>query len=202
MKKLYLLLGSLFVATSLSAANLPADIKPTDLRTYGDKKNPTTIYVFSSLTCPHCATFHKNVMPKIKEKYVDTNKAQLVYVDMPYDPMAMTGFTISRCMPADKYESFMNLMFENQMLWYNSEKPREIMTRFATMLGGVAKEDVDKCLNNTELKKKIIEQRTNLAELYGVTGMPTVVYAKGTQSQKIEGADEMAILSLLDERMK
>lgn len=202
MKKICAFLTSLFVASSLSAATLPADTKPTDLRVYGDKNNPATIYVFSSLTCPHCASFHKNVMPKILTQYVDTNKAQVVYVDMPYDAMAMTGFTISRCVPVEKYESFMEVMFENQMLWYNSDKPREVMTRFATMLGGMSKEDVDQCLANTELKKKIIEQRTNLAELYQIKGMPSVVFVKGAQSQKVEGTDEKAILSLLDERLK
>ena len=61
----------LFLATSVMAATLPADIKATDLRVYGDKQNPAIIYVFSSLTCPHCSVFHKDVMPKLKEQYVD-----------------------------------------------------------------------------------------------------------------------------------
>lgn len=201
LKKGLLFACSLFLATSVMAAKLPDDIKPTDLRVYGDKQNPAIIYVFSSLTCPHCSVFHKEVMPKLKTNYVDTNKAKLVYVDMPYDSMAMTGFTISRCMAPDKYEAFMDVMFENQMLWANAEKPREIMTRFATMLGGMTKKDVDVCLANEELKKTIIRQRTNLAELYDVTGMPTVVVVKDNQTKKVAGSDERAVLNAVDERL-
>lgn len=201
LKKGLLFVCSLFVGTSLMAAKLPSDIKQTDLRVYGDKQNPAIIYVFSSLTCPHCSVFHREVMPKLQSEYVDKNKAKLVYVEMPYDSMAMTGFTISRCISPDKYEAFMDVMFENQMLWSNAEKPREIMTRFATMLGGMTNNDVNICLANEELKKTIIRQRTNLAQLYDVTGMPTVVVVKNNKTDKIAGADERAILKLLDERL-
>ncbi len=200
-KKGLLFVYSLLISASVVAASLPADLKPTDLRVYGDKQNPLTIYVFSSLTCPHCSVFHRDIMPELKSQYVDTGKAKLIHVDMAYDPMAMTGFTISRCISPDKYDSFMTVMFENQMMWANAEKPREVMTRFATMLGGMTKNDVDVCLANEELKKTIIKQRTNLSELYQVTGMPTVVVVKGNQSEKVEGVNKNAIFKSLDERL-
>ena len=79
MKKLLLLLPLLY-SIAASSATLPADIKPTDLRVYGNKTNPTTIYVFSSLTCPHCSVFHSEIMPDIKKDYIDTGKAKLIYV--------------------------------------------------------------------------------------------------------------------------
>lgn len=201
LKKGLLFVYSLLMGASVLAASLPSDLKPTDLRVYGDKQNPAIIYVFSSLTCPHCSIFHRDIMPDLKSQYVDTGKAKLILVDMAYDSMAMTGFTISRCISPDKYDAFMSVMFENQMMWANAEKPREVMTRFATMLGGMTKNDVDICLANEELKKTIIKQRTNLSELYGVTGMPTVVVVKGTQSEKIEGADKKAIFKVLNERL-
>ena len=30
-----------------------------------------TIKVFSSLTCPHCASFHENIFEKLKKDYID-----------------------------------------------------------------------------------------------------------------------------------
>ena len=44
-----------------------------NLITVGVNNAPIKIKVFSSLTCPHCANFHMNVVPKLK-KYVDSGK--------------------------------------------------------------------------------------------------------------------------------
>ncbi len=201
MKKGLVFIFSFLFTSSVFSATLPADIKPTDLRSYGAKTTPVSVYVFSSLSCPHCASFHQTVMPKLLSEYVDKGKIRLVYVDMPGDPISMTGTTISRCISPDKYESFMSIMFENQMMVFNASKPREVMTRFATMLGGMSKNDVNVCLADEKLKKTILDQRTNLATLYDIKGMPSTVVVKGNKTKKIEGADEIEILRTIDERL-
>ena len=40
--------------------------------TVGNKDAKITIIAFESLTCSHCANFHKNVYPQLKEEYLDT----------------------------------------------------------------------------------------------------------------------------------
>ncbi len=200
MKKLLLLLPLLY-SIAASSATLPADIKPTDLRVYGNKTNPTTIYVFSSLTCPHCSVFHSEIMPDIKKDYIDTGKAKLIYVDMPGESKGMTGTTISRCIKPEKYDDFMSIMFENQEVWAYSSKPRAIMTRFATMLGGLTEDEVNICLLNQELKQTILEQQLNLSRLYDIKAMPSVVIVKNNETKKIQGADKEVIMHELKERL-
>ena len=200
MKKLLLLLPLLY-SIAASSATLPADIKPTDLRIYGNKTNPTTIYVFSSLTCPHCSVFHSEIMPDIKKDYIDTGKAKLIYVDMPGESKGMTGTTISRCIKPEKYDDFMSIMFENQEVWAYSSKPRAVMTRFATMLGGLTEDEVNVCLLNQELKQTILEQQLNLSRLYDIKAMPSVVIVKNNETKKIQGADKEVIMHELKERL-
>ena len=36
----------------------------------GDPNAPVTIIEYASLTCPHCAHFHKDVLPLLKERYI------------------------------------------------------------------------------------------------------------------------------------
>ncbi|MBQ3035192.1 MAG: thioredoxin domain-containing protein, partial [Alphaproteobacteria bacterium] len=168
---------------------------------YGNKNNETTIYVFSSLTCPHCAVFHAEIMPDIKKEYVDTDKAKLIYVDMPGESKGMTGTTISRCIKPEKYDDFMDIMFENQEVWAYSSKPRAVMTRFATMLGGLTEDEVAACLLNQELKQTILQQQLNLSTLYDVKAMPSVVIVKNNESKKIQGADKIAVMQTLKERL-
>ena len=201
MKKILLLLLPLLCSVAAYSASLPVDIKPTDLRVYGDKTNPTTIYVFSSLTCPHCSVFHSEIMPDIKKNYIDTGKAKLIYVDMPGESKGMTGTMISRCIKSEKYDDFMNIMFENQEVWAYSSKPRAVMTRFATMLGGLTEDEVSVCLLNQELKQTILDQRANLSKLYDIIAMPSVVILKDNETKKIQGADKEVIMHELEERL-
>lgn len=201
MKRCLFFLISCFVGFSVQAATLPADIKPTDLRVYGAENKGAVIYVFSSLTCPHCSVFHSEIMPDIKKEYVDSGKAKLIYVDMPNESKGMTGTTISRCIKPEKYDDFMDIMFENQQIWSYAQKPRAIMTRFATMLGGITEKEVDACLLNQELKQTILEQQMNLSRLYDIVAMPSVVIVKNNETKKIQGADKEAIMHELKERL-
>lgn len=201
MKNLFAFGCILFFSASVLAATLPSDIKPSDLRTYGDEKNSTILYVFSSLTCPHCAVFHKEIMPDLLTNYVDTKKAKLVYVDMPYDPKAMTGSMLARCVKPENYEKFMDVMFENQKTWVNSEKTREIITRYASILG-LSEQEANNCLADIELRRTILSQRSNLADLYKVQGMPSIVVVKGNQSKLFSGTDKDEILKNINQRLE
>ena len=43
----------------------------------GNENAKITIIAYESLTCSHCADFHKNVYPQIKEEYIDTGLAKI-----------------------------------------------------------------------------------------------------------------------------
>ena len=62
-----------------------------DLIVLGENKAPVKIKIFSSLTCPHCANFHINVVPEIKKEYIDSGKVQLIFIDFPLDQAAFNA---------------------------------------------------------------------------------------------------------------
>mgnify|MGYP003336595982 CR=1 FL=1 len=47
--------------------------------TVGNKDAKITIIAFESLTCSHCANFHKNVYPELKKEYLDTGLAKIEF---------------------------------------------------------------------------------------------------------------------------
>ena len=185
----------------LSETLLNSDLKPSDLRVFGDKKNSNIIYVFSSLSCPHCTIFHKEIMPELLDKFVKTNQAKVVYVEMPYDAKAMTGTLYSRCLKTKNYETFMDKMFQNQNVWWNDEKPRQTMLNYALDLGE-NKETLEVCVSNVQLRKTITSQRNNLSELYDVTGMPTVVVVNKHSHKKFVGLDKNIILKGIQSKLE
>lgn len=186
---------------TLSGTLLNSDLKPTDLRVFGHKDNSNIIYVFSSLSCPHCTIFHKKVMPELLNDFVKTNQAKLVYVEMPYDAKAMTGTLYSRCLNTNNYEMFMDKMFQNQDVWWNDAKPRQVMLNYALDLGE-NKEALESCVANVQLRKTITNQRNNLSELYNITGMPSVVVVTKQSHKKFIGTDKEVILRGIQSKLE
>ena len=189
-------------ATSYAESTLlHSGLKPTDLRVFGSKDNSNIIYVFSSLSCPHCTIFHKDIMPTLLDNFVKTNKAKLVYVEMPYDAKAMTGTLYSRCLKTKNYETFMDKMFHNQKVWYNNEKPRQMMLKYALDLGE-DKDSLEACVSDVQLRKTITNQRNNLSELYNVTGMPSVVVVNKQSHKKFIGTDKDVIIKGIQSKLE
>lgn len=85
--------------------------KPGKLKdmVYGKADAPVTIVEYASLTCPHCADFKLITFPKIKEKYIDTGKARLIFRDFPFDPRATAAVMLARCAPEDHYFPMIDL---------------------------------------------------------------------------------------------
>ena len=75
----------------------------------GNKDAKVTIIEYASMTCDHCGDFHKNIFPKIKEKYIDTNKVRFVFRDFPLDKQALYASILAKCAPKDKYFDFVYL---------------------------------------------------------------------------------------------
>lgn len=87
---------------SVDAAKLAEPGKMKDM-VYGKADAPVTIVEYASLTCSHCADFAVNTFPIIKEKYIDTGKAKLIFREFPFDPRATAAFMLARCAPEDRY---------------------------------------------------------------------------------------------------
>lgn len=185
------LFAGLLLFSTMAMAALPSSLKPTELRTYGEK-SPATLYVFTSFSCPHCATFHAQILPELL-KYAQSGTAQIVLVEMPYDAKSMTGTMLARCLPSQNYEKFSETVFQNQSVWGNASDPKSVMMGYAKMLG-LSDEAANACLTNKDLQLKITEQRNNLSNLYNVRGMPTTVLVQGNKTNSFIGADKNAVL--------
>ena len=61
--------------------------------------NGVAVVEYGSLTCPHCAVFDHEVLPKLKEAYIDTGKVRFTLREFPFDPVAVAGFMVARCGP-------------------------------------------------------------------------------------------------------
>lgn len=140
----------------------------------GEANAPVTIIEYSSMTCPHCANFHKNVLPGLKEKYISKGKVRYIVREFPLNNRAVTASMLTRCVAADKFNPFMEALYLKQEVWaFGENDTLDKLFDFAKQVG-MSKDAFDKCLGNQELLDKIISVRTRGNEVFGVQSTPTL----------------------------
>ncbi len=138
---------------------------------YGKEDAPVTIVEYASLTCPHCADFTLNTFPKIKEKYIDTGKARLIFREFPFDPRATAAFMLARCAPEERYFPMVNVFFQQLQQWAMAQDGEAALLQIAK-LAGFTQESFQACLTNQELLDDINGVRER-GSSYGVNATPT-----------------------------
>ncbi len=170
-------------------------------RTVGDATAPIKVIEYSSLTCSHCAAFHTDTYPKIKENYIDTGKVEMTFREFPLNKPALEASQILRCMPEDKYLSFQELLFETQEQWAFGDNYMASLKQNAK-LAGMSEEEFDACLQNKELQEALTQRVQEGSKKWDIKSTPTFVVNNGDKilvgSQPYE-AFEKAFNSLLGE---
>lgn len=150
-----------------------------DDRILGNPDAAITIVEYASLTCPHCAHFANDVLPELKKKWIDTGKVKLVFRDFPLDEPALRAAMIARCAPADRFYAYVDTFFAAQEKWVMARDYREALSRLVK-LGGMSKDEFDKCLQDTALENKIVEGRLIASKELDVNSTPTF-FINGTK---------------------
>ncbi len=189
----------LLVFFLLSANSYAKDMM--DTRTYGSEA-PTKMYLFTSLVCPHCANFHREILPEIQKKYLETKRGQIIVVDMLMNKPNLMGAMLLRCAPLEATHAIENKLYNNQKLWgYDEGKARSYLAQIASD-SGISAGDFETCLSNQDLADTVIKEQERMSRLYDVSRMPTLLIRKGDKVSAWEGADKEVILSGLSDFFK
>ena len=171
----------------VTAAQATGVVNAEQLRTYGTNST-NLVYVFTSPSCPHCAAFHEDIMPTLIKNLANTGKAQIKIVDMGHDIRAIGASKLARCMTNEQYGRFMTDVYRNQSDWAYGRDYEKKLKEYAGKAGLNAKSQ-ERCLSSLSLEKTVLEQRNNLATMYRVRAMPTVVVVQGVRRKTFVGAD-------------
>jgi protein-disulfide isomerase len=166
-------------------------IRPYDI-IMGKEDAPVTIFEYSSLSCPHCASFHNDVLPELKTKYIDTGKVKLVARNFPTNPPALSGSMLTMCVDKEQYYPFLKVLFRMQDKWAFSLDHKDNLKKIASV-GGVSHEDFDACMANAYIEKKVLGIRRDAEQHLDIQATPSffinneVIQGAGT----IEGFSEI-----------
>ena len=167
-------LGTLVPRPALAAAGDAAKelaVQPSD-RILGKADAPITIIEYASLTCPHCAHFDVTVLPKLKEKWIDTGKAKLILRDYPLDEPALRAAMVARCAPADRFYPLIDTFFAQQEQWVTSRDYRAALEKLVK-LGGMSDKEFKACISDKKLEDQVAQSRLTASQQLGVDATPT-----------------------------
>lgn len=140
----------------------------------GDPDAPVTIIEYFSLTCPHCAAFHKETLPALKQRYIDTGKVKLVLRDFPLDRFALFAAVIAHCAGPERYPAFVDVFLETQQQWARADDPVAVLKQIA-QLGGLAPEQADACLADQTMIDAVLKMRLEGENTYKVQSTPSFI---------------------------
>jgi protein-disulfide isomerase len=138
----------------------------------GKADAPVTIVEYASMTCPHCADFHNNVLPALKEKYIDTGKVRLVFREFLLDERGARAALVARCAGGDRALPFISVLFSKQDDW--AQTRGDFLDKLYTYAqqAGFSREAFDRCQGNEKLFKDLLAMRERGAG-FGVNATPT-----------------------------
>ena len=143
----------------------------------GNKNAKIIVKVFSSLTCPHCATFHKNIFENLKKDYIDKGKVKFEHHSFPLDLAALNAEIIVRChMDINKRFQLLGKIYKKQNQWAVGSDINKIneSIKKISLNSGLSNSEMDNCLNNENSQDEILNERIEAQKKYNIQSTPTI----------------------------
>ena len=134
-----------------------------------------TIIAYESLTCSHCADFHKDVYPQLKKEYIDTGLAKIEFRHYPLDIAALNASKIAQC-KSDQGLKILESLYSNQQVWVKGKTIEEINHNLKKFIQKEGFElNFEKCLNNKKIEDFILNDRIEGVKKFKVNATPTII---------------------------
>jgi len=168
MNKIFLILVLFFGSINISNAEVNRIVA-------GNKDAKITIIAYESLTCSHCADFHKDIYPLIKKDFIDTGLAKIEFRHFPLDVAAFNASKISQCKSKESLK-ILNSLYSNQQEWVRGNTVEEINGNLKKFIKSQGFEiNFEKCINNKEIEDFVLNDRIEGVKKFKVNATPTII---------------------------
>ncbi len=179
-------LTPLFFFLILTVQNVQADAC-LPIICMGKPNAPIAMIDYSSLTCTHCAEFHKTILPVIIKKYVKPGHVRLIIRDFPGDKVALLAHQLSWCKGEAEYLNFVKLFYAKQDEWLLAKDPAKALKE-VVLKNGFTPKQFKACVQNAGLMNQIIQGRLKGQKQYSIKSTPTLVINANSVSKVYQRA--------------
>ena len=168
MNKLFLFLILIFGLSTSANAEIKRIVS-------GNQNAKITIIAYESLTCSHCANFHKDVYPSLKKDFIDTGLVKIEFRHFPLDIAALNASKISLC-KQDQSLEILEKLYTNQQAWIKGKGIEEVNNNLKEFLKKAGFDiDFEKCINNKEIEDYVLNDRIEGTKNFKVNSTPTII---------------------------
>ncbi len=189
--------GPALTAIGPASAQDAAEVDPSRVpdMTLGNPDAPVTLIEYASFTCPHCASFHTNVMPQLKQNYIDTGKVHFIHREVYFDRYGLWAAMVARCGGEMRYFGMADRIYTTQREWANSNDPAVVAENLRRIgrAAGLNDEQLNACMQDGDLAQAMVAVYQANAEADNVTSTPTLII-NGEKHSNMSYADLSKIL--------
>ena len=168
MKKLFLFLILIFGLSTVASAEIKRIVS-------GNQNAKITIIAYESLTCSHCANFHKDVYPSLKKDFIDKGLVKIEFRHFPLDIAALNASKISLC-KQDQSLEILEKLYSNQQAWIKGKEIEDVNNNLKEFLKNAGFDiDFEKCINNKEIEDYVLNDRIEGTKNFKVNSTPTII---------------------------
>ena len=141
----------------------------------GNNDAKIKIIIFESLTCSHCANFHKNVYPDLKIEFIDKGILSIEYKSFPLNIAALNASKLAHC-NNDGNSKLLHFLYDNQSKWTNGSSVEELNKNLIkTIKSGNFNIDDKKCLGDKILEDHVLNDRIEGVKKFNINSTPTLL---------------------------
>ena len=141
----------------------------------GNENAKITIIAYESLTCSHCANFHKDIYPQLKKDFIDTGLAKIEFRHFPLDMAALNASKVSQCKESQSLE-ILESLYSNQQAWIKGKSIEEVNSNLKKFIEKEGfKLNFEKCINNKQIEDFILNDRIEAAKDFKINSTPTII---------------------------
>jgi protein-disulfide isomerase len=155
--------------------------------TMGNPNAKVTLVEFADFQCPFCKIYFSEILPQIKQRYVDTGKVRFVFVNYAFlGPESQSAAEAAKCAKdQDRFWEYHDHLYANQQGENIGAFSQDKLKKFASDL----KLDVGKfneCFDSGKYSSVVIKE-LEAGQSYGVRGTPAT-FVDGTFISGIQSA--------------
>ena len=141
----------------------------------GNTNAKVEILIYESLSCPHCATFHKEIYPDLKKNFIDKGLVKIKFKSFPLDIASLNASKIAHC-KNDGKPDILHFLYNNQNTWMKGENIDQINSNLKAIIKKQNLEiDFNKCINDKKIEDHILEERIESVKKFEINSTPTLI---------------------------
>jgi protein-disulfide isomerase len=164
--------------TAPSATQQVAVVPPSDIgadeHVLGKADAPVTIIEYASMTCPHCARWDADVMPRVKSEFIDKGLVRFVFRPFPLDGLALRASALAQCVPGEGYFGMVDVLFRSQNDWARASDPLVALKQIGRT-AGLSSADVDRCIADEAVLNRLVASSKEANAKFGIDSTPSFV---------------------------